>query len=240
MAKDNEKQTIIFDKNIKGKRESAPVDNQSQQSKPETKPDSAQTSKRNIGKILELIIIMLIVLFSLCVATYTLLDALNIINPQENSAQLATTTGTSSNSSSISSTSTSASPSSQTTSASSANGSSSSTGNTSSSGSITTPDPAPLSGGIDTVNKTYTYAAARGQGVTHLARQAMNQYLAEKNINLTPQQKLYFVAHLVRVSNPKGLRVGETRSFKTSDLERINRNALSQTPAQQARWNKYI
>lgn len=113
--------------------------------------------------------------------------------------------------------------------------------NTSLSGSVMTGDAiGEQNGGAFWTTKVYSYAANRGQGVTHLARQAMLDYLGDRNIIMSPQQYLFFETNLTQQSHPVWLNPGDVRTFSNDLLAQLTDQALALTDAQQANWNKYL
>jgi len=66
----------------------------------------------------------------------------------------------------------------------------------------------------------YSEAAQVGEGVTHLARRAVNGYLNEQGIlDLTAEHKVFVEDYLAKYSGAYALEVGESRTFETSTLD---------------------
>lgn len=106
-------------------------------------------------------------------------------------------------------------------------------------GNIFTEDDPKESGGIST-QKEVTYAAHKGEGVTHLARKAMLDYLKDKGVNLNASQKLFFETTLTQAHNPQWLNPGETRTFAISELQDLMTRAQNLSQRQQNLWARYL
>lgn len=61
--------------------------------------------------------------------------------------------------------------------------------------------------------KIYEERAEPGEGITHLARKALKEYLREKGISLTPEQKIYVEDYLQKKTGDYWLKIGEKISF---------------------------
>lgn len=242
MAKNNgnDKRTVVFDKKMGEKREQD-KNLQQQLSKNQSKSldDKSKSGKSsNLRRGIELAVIVAIILFSLLIACYSILQSLGVINNGQN-GQVASLDGLQSSSSASagannsSATSSAAATSAAATATSSAGSQSNNSGSNNGSTNGT---------GVSTAsNRSYIYTAVKGDSVTKLARRAMVDYLAASGISLTRQQKLYFETNLVKISHPnERVYRGTVREFKVVDLDRLAREAQSLTSAQQAAWNKYL
>jgi len=69
--------------------------------------------------------------------------------------------------------------------------------------------------------KGYIVTAQRGEGITHLARRALAQYLEDKGANedLTKEHKIYIEDYLQNRTGAEWLQLGETRSFSEDLIE---------------------
>jgi len=89
--------------------------------------------------------------------------------------------------------------------------------------------------------KIYEEVAEKGQGITHLARKALKEYLAENqaNFNLTPEHKIYIEDYLQKKTGNQWLKIGEKVSFSSElILEAINK-AQQLTPQQLENLTQY-
>jgi len=68
---------------------------------------------------------------------------------------------------------------------------------------------------IVTPNDSFIETAKKGEGITHLARRALKQYLQEtgKDKELTKEHKIYIEDYLQNKTGAESLKVDETRSF---------------------------
>lgn len=83
--------------------------------------------------------------------------------------------------------------------------------------------------------------AGKGQGITHLAREALNEYLAENpNINLLPAQKVFIETYFINLYKNKDVAEGEKIEFKKEDIASAIQKALALTPSQIKEWAKYL
>jgi len=109
------------------------------------------------------------------------------------------------------------------------------------------PTPTPSTGVVSGSNdQRYEYAAAPGQGITHLARMAVTQYMKDTpNTNLIPEQRIFAEDFLKdrtlaeRVKS-KFLEIGEKISFEVTDVRASVNAALALTAAQIAALAKYV
>jgi hypothetical protein len=219
MAQQPAKQTIVFDKNIGGKRQQVGKVSFPTSNKPVA--PSQTTSNSSLYRKVELVVILLVSLVSILIACISLFNTIRSRIPVVTESQPTLSQPVQVQSAPIQVEATTATTPIVTP-------------------SITTTDPPQLSGGISTQARVYKYYASRGDGVTHLARKAMLDYLADHNVSLNGQQKLYFETNLTQISNPVYLEVGVGREFNITDMERLTREALSLSPQQQAAWNVYL
>lgn len=78
---------------------------------------------------------------------------------------------------------------------------------------------------VATPGKVYEETAQQGEGITHLARKALKDYLAEKGagLNLTPEHKIYIEDYVKDRTGDRWLKIGETLTFSEELLvEAIN------------------
>lgn len=89
--------------------------------------------------------------------------------------------------------------------------------------------------------KTYEETAQAGEGVTHLARKALDNYLKEKGVsfNLTPEHKVYIEDYIKDKTGEKWLTVGETLSFSESLIAEAIQAAENLTPEQLKNLEQY-
>lgn len=87
--------------------------------------------------------------------------------------------------------------------------------------------------------------AASGHGQTHLARQALKEYLKDKPelaSNLSPEQRIYIEDYLRKhlAGQSRGLRVGDQIAFPSSDIEDAINLALNLTDSQLTNLSRYV
>lgn len=91
----------------------------------------------------------------------------------------------------------------------------------------------------DIIEKT----AGKGQGITHLAREALTDYL-EDNSNsstpLLPAQKIYIETYLASLNDNREINIGDKISFKKTDIALAIKRAEFLTPEQIEGWSRYI
>lgn len=93
---------------------------------------------------------------------------------------------------------------------------------------------------VKTSEKTITVTASRGDGVTHLARQALSNYLQENpGISLSKEQKVYIEDYLRRQTSKKGLFVGDQISFDKQLISDAVGQAQILTSSQLQNLEKY-
>jgi hypothetical protein len=76
---------------------------------------------------------------------------------------------------------------------------------------------------VTTEGENYKVAAVRGEGLTHLARKALNKYLEEnKDDQLTALHKIYIEDYLrkqITGAGKTGVKVGQEEAFSKSSIE---------------------
>jgi F0F1-type ATP synthase membrane subunit b/b' len=82
--------------------------------------------------------------------------------------------------------------------------------------------------------KIYVEIAEYGEGITHLARKALNKYLAEKgeHISLTKAHKIYIEDYMQNKTGDRWLKLGEKISFSEKLIEEAIEHALKLSEAQ--------
>lgn len=97
----------------------------------------------------------------------------------------------------------------------------------------------PLSEGIvnevrNSSNVIYEETAGKGEGITHLARRAMNKYLKEMggNENLTNEHKVYIEDYLQNKRGERWLELGEKISFSSQEIEEAIQKSLTLSQSQ--------
>lgn len=81
----------------------------------------------------------------------------------------------------------------------------------------------------------YTQTAVAGDGITHLARKALNSYLNEHDQNaslLTPEHKIFIEDYMQNATGNYWLTVGQKISFSTNLIEKAIDASLQLTDAQ--------
>ncbi|MBI4127819.1 MAG: hypothetical protein HY459_01980 [Parcubacteria group bacterium] len=108
----------------------------------------------------------------------------------------------------------------------------------------TTPKPSVGGGTIvtkDGVPTAFTEKAARGEGITHLARKALRSYLdtTKVNINLTKEHKIFIEDYLQNRTGSELLNLDETRTFSTELIVEAINAAQALSPSQLANLSVY-
>jgi len=81
--------------------------------------------------------------------------------------------------------------------------------------------------------------AASGDGVTHLARRALKDYLKDNSPELTNEHKIYIEDYLKDKTGSKSLEVGEEITFSENLIEEAINASLELTPEQLKNLEKY-
>lgn len=92
----------------------------------------------------------------------------------------------------------------------------------------------------DLLGQSIEKIAEPRQGLTHLARSAISDYLMINNIELTAEQKLYAETYLVSILGKKSVSVGEKVVFESDKLSESVEKAKNLTPYQIQEWSKYL
>jgi len=82
--------------------------------------------------------------------------------------------------------------------------------------------------------KKYLEIAQIGEGITHLARRALNQYLQEKpqDFEITPEHKIYIEDYLAKSTGDRWLNLGEEIEFSEVLIKEAIERAKDLTPEQ--------
>ncbi|HHE76581.1 MAG TPA: hypothetical protein ENL27_01200 [Candidatus Parcubacteria bacterium] len=80
----------------------------------------------------------------------------------------------------------------------------------------------------------YEETAEAGEGITHLARKALKQYLDEQgsDLDLTPEHKVYIEDYMQKKTGDRWLQLGEKVSFSKELIEEAINKAQELTPQQ--------
>jgi hypothetical protein len=92
---------------------------------------------------------------------------------------------------------------------------------------------------IQKTDSQITIKAKIGDGVTHLARNAVAEYIKDKNISLSKEQKLYAETVLKNTYYQHGIDVGEDISFSLDNLSDTVQKAQNLTEGQIHAWSQY-
>jgi uncharacterized protein YxeA len=92
---------------------------------------------------------------------------------------------------------------------------------------------------IQRTDSAITVKARIGDGVTHLARNAVSDYIKEKNISLSKEQRLYSETVLKNKYYQKTLNTGQDIAFSLDDLSDTVQKAQNLTEGQIHAWSKY-
>lgn len=87
----------------------------------------------------------------------------------------------------------------------------------------------------------YEETAEPGQGITHLARNALKKYLEKKgaNLDLTPEHKIYIEDYLQKKTGERWLEIGEKKSFSEDLIKEGISKAQQLTPEQLENLKQY-
>ncbi|MEO6729091.1 MAG: hypothetical protein ABIM99_04160 [Candidatus Dojkabacteria bacterium] len=88
------------------------------------------------------------------------------------------------------------------------------------------------------VIKEYTETAVSGNGVTTLARKALNSYLQDNSVSLPVENKLYVEVTMTNDSKPFTIRVGDVRVFTAAKIAEIIQNSNILSSYQLDAWKK--
>lgn len=89
--------------------------------------------------------------------------------------------------------------------------------------------------------KEYKVKAARGEGITHLARKALEEYLkgTSENANLTPEHKIYIEDYIQNRIGSYAISVGHEETFKENIIKDAVSNAQNLSPSMLKNLEKY-
>ena len=89
--------------------------------------------------------------------------------------------------------------------------------------------------------KVYEEVAESGEGITHLARKALKEYLKEKGgPNLTPEHKLYIEDYLQKKTGDYWLQVGQKLTFSEELIKEAIEKAQTLTQEQLQNLTQYV
>ena len=94
----------------------------------------------------------------------------------------------------------------------------------------------------DDSGKIYTVYANRGEGITHLARRALNEYLqeTEEEFGLTEEHKIYVEDYLQNRTGSESIEVNHQETFSESLIKEAILSAKQLTPESLDNLKKYI
>jgi len=89
--------------------------------------------------------------------------------------------------------------------------------------------------------KVYEEVAKPGDGITHLARRALKEYLQEKGqgSNLTPEHKIYIEDYLQKKTGDYWLKIGQKLTFSEELIKEAIQKAETLTPEQLQNLTQY-
>jgi len=89
--------------------------------------------------------------------------------------------------------------------------------------------------------KVYEQEAKAEDGITHLARRALKEYLQEKGqgLNLTPEHKIYIEDYLQKKTGDYGLKIGQKVTFSEELIKEAIQKAQTLTPEQLQNLSQY-
>jgi predicted transcriptional regulator len=88
--------------------------------------------------------------------------------------------------------------------------------------------------------KVYEETAEPGEGITHLARKALKEYLKEKGgPNLTPEHKIYIEDYLQNKTGDYWLKVGQKLTFSEELIKEAIEKAQTLTQQQLQNLSQY-
>lgn len=89
--------------------------------------------------------------------------------------------------------------------------------------------------------KEYAQAARRGEGRTHLARRAMQEYLQEnQDTSLTAAHQVYIEDFLQKQTGRGGLILGQSLSFSATQIQAAIKESKKLSPADLKNLQKYV
>lgn len=89
--------------------------------------------------------------------------------------------------------------------------------------------------------KKYIETAQKGEGISHLARRALKEYLKEnpQDFTLTPEHKVYIEDYLAKKMGGRWLQLGEKMEFSQEMLNEAVQKAETLTPEQLQNLTQY-
>lgn len=94
---------------------------------------------------------------------------------------------------------------------------------------------------VPSQEKIYEMEAQPGEGITHLARRALKEYLKEKGegLNLTKEHKIYIEDYLQNKTGDYGLKVGQKITFSEGIIKEAIEQAQKLTSEQLQNLTQY-
>jgi len=94
----------------------------------------------------------------------------------------------------------------------------------------------------DDSGKTYTVSAKSGEGITHLARHALEKYLQETGggSELTQEHKIYIEDYIQNRTGNEKINIGHTKTFSESLIKEAISSANYLSPKSLENLKKYI
>ncbi len=89
-------------------------------------------------------------------------------------------------------------------------------------------------------NETMEAVVRSGQGLTHVARTVISEYLAHNVVDISSEQKIYAETYLVNLIGRKPVTTGEVIMFQTKDVVKAIEESKYLTPYQLEAWGQYI
>jgi len=89
------------------------------------------------------------------------------------------------------------------------------------------------------LKNVYSETAQKGDGITHLARRALKEYLQANHLKMSPEQKVYMEDYLQNHTGNRMLMVGEKISFSRSLIEEAISHAQHLTQNQLRNLHHY-
>jgi mannitol-specific phosphotransferase system IIBC component len=84
-----------------------------------------------------------------------------------------------------------------------------------------------------------TVKANSGDGLTHLARKAIAEYIQDKDITLSKEQKIYTETNLKNKYYQHHLNLGQEVSFELQDLDEFIQKAQNLSDEEKRAWSRY-
>ncbi len=87
----------------------------------------------------------------------------------------------------------------------------------------------------------YLETAAKGEGITHLARRVLKRYLQEnpQNFEVTPEHKIYIEDYIAKSLGGRWLKIGEEVEFSQGLIEEALAKAQNLSPIQLQNLTQY-